>query len=370
MIRALCVGECMIELRAIDDSTMRVGYAGDTYNTAVYLRRSAAELGVDVEVGYLTGLGSDEFSADMRAAWKRDGVADRSIPLADYLPGLYTVRVDDRGERRFSYWRSASAAQTCLHRHRVGRAHGRRRCDSPVGSHLAARFSCGRGAARGTVGDPAVRGRAHQLRHQLPGVGLGGPAEAARVMDEVSKVATVVLATFEDEVAMHHCQSVQESATRLAELGVPEVVVKSGAEGAHLLVGSEAVHIPAPASSASSTPPPPATPSPADIWQRGWGVSRPPRRPGSRPRSRPPSSPTPERSSPRRSRSSRRGRFARDADGSYTHTRRPSRLWRRRRRHPLPSRLPRHASQIKTTHLHQHPHNRSTINVNGDGVMP
>ena len=75
--------------------------------------------------------------------------------------------------------------------------------------------------------------------------GWQSPAEAARVMDQVSKVATVVLATFEDEVAMHHCRSVRESATRLAELGVPEVVVKSGADGAHLLVGNDAVHIPA-----------------------------------------------------------------------------------------------------------------------------
>ena len=75
--------------------------------------------------------------------------------------------------------------------------------------------------------------------------GWQSPAEAARVMDQVSKVATVVLATFEDEAAMHHCRSVQEAATRLAELGVPEVVVKSGADGAHVLVGSEAVHIPA-----------------------------------------------------------------------------------------------------------------------------
>ena len=79
-MRALCVGECMVELRAIDDSTMRVGYAGDTYNTAVYLRRAADHLNVDSDVGYLTGLGSDEFSTEMRAAWAREGVADRSPP--------------------------------------------------------------------------------------------------------------------------------------------------------------------------------------------------------------------------------------------------------------------------------------------------
>src|SRR3954452_13452397 len=89
MMRALCVGECMVELRAIDDSTMRVGHAGDTYNTAVYLRRTAAALGVEINVGYLTGLGTDEFSTEMRQAWKREGVEDRSIEIDGSLPGLY-----------------------------------------------------------------------------------------------------------------------------------------------------------------------------------------------------------------------------------------------------------------------------------------
>jgi len=245
MIRALCVGECMIELRGIDDSTMRVGYAGDTYNTAVYLRRTAAELGVDVGVGYLTGLGSDEFSADMRAAWTRDGVADRSITLADYLPALYTVRVDAQGERRFSYWRSASAA-------------GHLFAGTEWVAHLGGVDVIHLSGVTLQLASPAAR---EQLVERLAALrsegalisldtnyrasGWEGPSEAARVMDQVSKVATVVLATFEDEVAMHHCQSVPESATRLAELGVPEVVVKSGAEGAYLLVGGEAVHIPA-----------------------------------------------------------------------------------------------------------------------------
>jgi len=62
----------MVELRAIDDSTMRVGYAGDTYNTAVYLRRAADHLNVDIDVGYRTGLGTAGSSTEMRAAWARE----------------------------------------------------------------------------------------------------------------------------------------------------------------------------------------------------------------------------------------------------------------------------------------------------------
>ena len=272
MIQALCVGECMIELRHVDDSTMSVGYAGDTYNTAVYLRRTAAELGVDVAVGYLTGLGSDEFSTDMRAAWTRDGVADRSNTLPGYLPALYTVRVDDQGERRFSYWRSASAA-----RHLFGSTEWVAQIGGVEVIHLSGvTLQLASPSAREQLVDRLAtlrsQGALISLDTNYRPSGWEDPSEAARVMDQVSKVATVVLATFEDEVAMHHCQSVPESAMRLADAGVPEVVVKSGAEGAYLLVGGEGrAHTRVPASSASSTPRPPATPSPADIWQRGWG---------------------------------------------------------------------------------------------------
>ncbi len=40
MKRIACHGEVMIELSPIDHDTAQIGVAGDTYNTAVYLRRS------------------------------------------------------------------------------------------------------------------------------------------------------------------------------------------------------------------------------------------------------------------------------------------------------------------------------------------
>ena len=245
MIRALCVGECMIELRHVDASMLRVGYAGDTYNTAVDLKRVADVLGVDLESGYLTGLGSDEFSDDMRAAWARDGVVDRSAPQPGYLPGLYTVRVDDQGERRFSYWRSASAARRLF-----SGGEWIARLDVADVIHLSGiTLQLATPAARGKLVDRLAELRSNgaliSFDTNYRPSGWEGPYEAAQVMDEVSRVATVVLATHEDEVAMHHCRSVAESAERLAKLGVSEVVVKSGADGAYLLVDGVAEHVPA-----------------------------------------------------------------------------------------------------------------------------
>jgi len=210
----------MVELRAVDDSTMRVGYAGDTYNTAVYLRRTADQLNVDIDVGFLTGLRDDEFSTDMRAAWASDGVADRSIALGDYLPGLYTVRVDEYGERRFSYWRSASAARHLF----AGTdwvAHLR---DVDVLHLSGITLQLTSDAAREKLVDRLAtlrsQGTLISFDTNYRPSGWANPDEAARAMDQVAEVATVVLATFEDEVAMCHCQSVSDAAARFVDLGV------------------------------------------------------------------------------------------------------------------------------------------------------
>jgi 2-dehydro-3-deoxygluconokinase len=166
-------------------------------------------------------------------------------PEPSNCPGLYTVRVDDHGERRFSYWRSASAARHLF----AGTGWVAHLRDVDVLHLSGVTLQLASDAAREHLVDRLAALRSGGVfisfdTNYRPS-GWENPDEAARVMDQVAKVATVVLATFEDEVAMHHCRSVRDAATRLADLGVPEVVVKCGAEGAHTLVGGEFVHIPA-----------------------------------------------------------------------------------------------------------------------------
>ena len=50
MTRVICVGECMVELRATGADAFARAYAGDAYNTAVYLKRSLP----DAQVQFLT----------------------------------------------------------------------------------------------------------------------------------------------------------------------------------------------------------------------------------------------------------------------------------------------------------------------------
>ncbi|MEC5400286.1 sugar kinase [Uliginosibacterium sp. H1] len=108
--RIALLGECMIEMRGQMFGTMHQHFGGDTLNTAVYLGRIGAEGGI--KVSYATQLGTDAYSQAMIAAWQDEGI-DTHMVLREEgrMPGLYTIQVDESGERTFYYWRDASAAR-------------------------------------------------------------------------------------------------------------------------------------------------------------------------------------------------------------------------------------------------------------------
>ena len=113
MAKVASIGECMIELRHRGERELDLGFGGDTLNFAVYLARLSR--GRDLAVDYVTALGDDPYSDSMIAAWQAEGVGcDLVARLPGRLPGLHTIRTDARGERSFTYWRSASAARDVL----------------------------------------------------------------------------------------------------------------------------------------------------------------------------------------------------------------------------------------------------------------
>jgi len=106
----VCLGEAMVEvaLNRTAPDTARIGFAGDTFNTAVYLKRTAP----DLRVAYATKIGADTLSDRLLAMMDEERIDTRFVlrsPSA--MPGLYAISTDDRGERSFMYWRSASAAR-------------------------------------------------------------------------------------------------------------------------------------------------------------------------------------------------------------------------------------------------------------------
>ncbi len=110
--RIACIGEAMVELTSIgDDSTqVNLGFAGDSLNTAIYLKRL---LGAEPNVAFITRLGHDTFSTRMVSYIDSESIDTGYIERSESrLVGLYAIDTDTSGERTFSYWRNQSAART------------------------------------------------------------------------------------------------------------------------------------------------------------------------------------------------------------------------------------------------------------------
>jgi len=107
-MKVAAIGEAMIELSMNGLTSASVGVAGDTLNTAIYLKRAAPSL----EVDYITRLGTDRFSDQIAAAIAAEGIGTDGIERdAEGTPGLYAITTDDAGERSFTYWRDNAAAR-------------------------------------------------------------------------------------------------------------------------------------------------------------------------------------------------------------------------------------------------------------------
>ena len=111
MTGAICIGECMVELRPVADGYLKRGFAGDAYNTAVYLKRSAH----DIDVAFLTATGDESLSQAMVETWREEGISDRLVyRIPGQRPALYLIETNEKGDRKFHYWRSETPAKEWL----------------------------------------------------------------------------------------------------------------------------------------------------------------------------------------------------------------------------------------------------------------
>jgi len=107
MLALVSIGEVMAEIRQSPSSDFKIGFAGDTFNTAVYCQRL---LHSEERVSYLTRVGDDPLSGSWHQFAREEGL-DLSAVSFDVNTniGIYSVRTDEQGERTFNYWRSGSA---------------------------------------------------------------------------------------------------------------------------------------------------------------------------------------------------------------------------------------------------------------------
>ncbi len=237
-LRIACLGEAMIELSGLDPAAGRldVGVAGDTLNTAIYLKRA---LGGRAQVRYLTALGDDRLSDHMLAVMTREGLDVSGVArLRGRLPGLYAISLDERGERSFSYWRSESAARDmfgdggleigALLDHDVLFLTGITLAILPRAHRdaLVALCAQARAAGRTVAFDTNYRPRLWT-----------DEATARDAFDRMWAATAVALPSRDDEARLRPGETVEALFARLAALGVREVALKDGAAGPHLWEG-------------------------------------------------------------------------------------------------------------------------------------
>lgn len=224
--RIVCVGECMVELSAAGPGLYRRGFAGDTFNTAWYLRRL---LPAGFAVDYATCVGDDELSAQMRDFIAGAGVGVGSVRAEPgRTVGLYMISLRD-GERSFAYWRSASAARRLaadagwlgdqLRGAGLVLFSGITMAIVPPEDRptLLAALAAARAGGALVAFDPNIRMR------------LWPDAEAARAgLTAAAGSADILLPSFDDEAALFGDADPAATLARYRGLGARAVVVKNG----------------------------------------------------------------------------------------------------------------------------------------------
>jgi 2-dehydro-3-deoxygluconokinase len=232
----------MVELRHTTPDTLTIDFAGDTYNAAVYLARAAKQLNLPIEVGYLSGLGTDDYSDRMRAAWQLAAITDRSVTIADAAPGLYVVRTDRSGERHFDYWRDGSAAARLF-----------ARPDWALG--LEADIVYLSGITLQLTPQPTrtlLNQRLAELRRQgsliafdtnYRAAGWREIADAQCAISTFAGISHFVFATYDDEQQLFADPDPEFTGQRYLAAGAGEVIVKLGADGALVFSDNHMFHV-------------------------------------------------------------------------------------------------------------------------------
>jgi len=227
-MRVVSVGECMVELSGAGQGLWRQAFAGDTFNTAWYLR---ALMPQEAEVDYLTCIGQDAISTALLEFIAGAGIGTGCITRhPTRAPGLYMIDLKD-GERSFTYWRDSSAA----------------RCLADDVDHLARSFHDADliyfSGITLAILTPERREALLAALKAAPGkvafdsnmrLRLWSGAEEMR--DWIVKgaaAADIALPSFDEEAQFFEDATPRQTAERYLEAGVAEILVKNG--GADML---------------------------------------------------------------------------------------------------------------------------------------
>ncbi len=230
-VQILAIGEVMLELAPAGEAggkkLLALGYAGDTYNTAIYLTR------LGVSTAYFTRLGDDPYSSELLQLMAQEGLDTTSIEIVSgRTPGLYLIANQPNGERSFSFWRGQSPAREMFSTQASAAALEQRLLAIPY-AYLS-------GVTLGILSDEA---RASLLRILANFRARGGKVvfdnnyrpqlwrnreHACGAMAGALAVADIALLTDDDEARLWGSGEPVDVLGRCMDAGVGEVVIKRG----------------------------------------------------------------------------------------------------------------------------------------------
>jgi 2-dehydro-3-deoxygluconokinase len=228
--KVVAFGECMLEVQANGFGPAALSYGGDTFNTAIYLRRCSQAQ--DINVAYATGLGVDPLSEKLMREWQAQGLELSCVrQIEGKLPGMYLIETDEQGERYFHFWRENSAARSyfealmtpleqkandidCLYFSGISLAI----LDPNARQRLFAMIRQMRKADKQVVFDNNYRPRLWPSN-----------AVARTVFQQALSVASTALITMDDHQAVFGLSSLDEAVQHAQLLPLDEVVIKRGA---------------------------------------------------------------------------------------------------------------------------------------------
>ncbi|MBO2450324.1 sugar kinase [Actinomadura barringtoniae] len=221
----------MIELRHLSADRLALGYAGDAFNTAAYLARSAPTM----DVQFVSVTGDDPYSGMMRTHWAAYGVGDTySRVQPGGHAGLYMIRTDDNGERTFQHYRSDSAARTLFGPGQPGSI------DDAIAGHdlvylsgitLSILTEAARERLVAVLAETRRRGGLVAYDGNYRPSGWPSPSSMAEAAARVLPHTDIALPSLEDDRLVHGDRSARDCVERLRAAGVGEIVVKLGPEG-------------------------------------------------------------------------------------------------------------------------------------------
>ncbi|KIN67052.1 2-keto-3-deoxygluconate kinase [Sulfitobacter donghicola DSW-25 = KCTC 12864 = JCM 14565] len=215
----------MAELAPLDRSgEFKIGYAGDTFNTAWYL----AQIAPDIEVDYLTAVGDDTISHEMRSFMQTSGINVTHVQeVSGATVGLYLIHLLN-GERSFSYWRGQSAAkQLALNSEKLDQAMDQAELiyfsgitlailDAQSRENLFSALKRARSAGKTIAFDTNLRPRLWASADEMTETIMHAAAQS-----------DIALPSFDDEAEWFGDDSPEATLDRYAQIGVKRIIVKN-----------------------------------------------------------------------------------------------------------------------------------------------